>query len=176
MRHRRLRAALLVLAGSAGLAACADDYGGYGYSGLAVGYGNRGCDPYYYDCGYGGSYGYGGWNGYYADPYWGWWGNYYYPGIGFYIYDSYGRRYPWNEQYRRYWEGRRGTWGQRNWNDPRWQRWDGYRGGTGTGSWNGRTGTGSWNGRTGTGGGYTPRSSGGGHSGGGHYGGGHRGH
>jgi hypothetical protein len=182
MRHR-LRAVLVLLVGSAGLAACADEYGGYGYSGLAAGYSSRGCDPYYYDCRYYGAYGYDGWNGYGADPYWGWWGNYYYPGIGFYIYDGYGRRYAWDENYRRYWEGRRGSWGQRNWNDPRWQRWDGYRGrsGTGTGTWTGGNGTGTWSGRTGTGG-YTPRSgggTGGGHwggTGGHHGGGGHRGH
>jgi hypothetical protein len=169
MRHRRLRAALLVLAGSAGLAACADDYG-YGYGGATVGYAGRAyCDPYYYDCGGYGAYGYGG----YADPYWGWWGNYYYPGIGFFIYDSYGRRYPWNENYRRYWEGRRGSWGQRDWNDRRWQRWDGYRRGNGTDTWRGTT----WHGATGSG---NPQhhGTGGGHWGGSgwHHGGGHRGH
>ena len=92
-----------------------------------------------------------------------------------YHYDSYGRRYPWNEQYRRYWEGRRGAWGQRNWNDQRWQRWDGYRGRTGTGTWTGPNDTGgTWTGRSGTGG-YTPQSSGRSGGGGGHWGGGHGG-
>src|SRR3954468_11940276 len=99
MRHRRLLAALTVLAGSAALAGCAEDYG-YGYGGATVGYASRGyCDPYYYDCGAYRGYDYGyGWNGYYGDPYWGWWGNYYYPGIGFYVYDRYGRRSPWDER------------------------------------------------------------------------------
>jgi hypothetical protein len=173
MRHRRLRAVVIALAGVAGLSACAEDYGYGGYGGsVAVGYGARGCDPYYYDCGYyGGGYGAGyggyGYGAYYGDPYWGWWGDYYYPGIGFYVYDRLGRRYPWNEQTRRYWEGRRGSWGQRNWNDRSLQRWDGYRTRGTTG-----TGTGSWSGHSGTTGGTWHGGAGGGH----HGGGGHRGH
>jgi hypothetical protein len=174
MRRPRLRTLAFALLATAGLSACAEDYGRYGYSSVSLGYGTRGgCDPYYYDCRYyGGGYGgYGGYGayGYGADPYWGWWGNYYYPGIGFYIYDSYGRRYAWNDQYRRYWEGRRGSWGNRNWNDSRMQRWDGYRrGGTG-GTWQGHTG-GTWQGRTGTrsGGGWSHGATG--------SSGGHRGH
>lgn len=180
MRYPRLRALLVALAGVAGLSACAEEYGGYGYTNVQPGYGG-GCDPYYYDCryyggGYGG-YGYG-WNGWGADPWWGWYDGYYYPGVGFYLYDGYGRRYPWNENYRRYWEGRRGAWGQRNWNDNRWQRWDGYRnGGTGQ-TWHNGTqggnhrapgGSGTWHGGTGG-------SHGGGWHGGGNHGGGHRGH
>jgi hypothetical protein len=180
MRHPRLRAFVVALAGVAGLSACAEDYG-YGYGGVSAGYATRGCDPYYYDCGYYGA-GYGGYGagyggyGYYGDPYWGWWGDYYYPGIGFYVYDTLGRRYPWNEQTRRYWESRRGSWGQRNWNDRSLQRWDGYRNhpgtGTGTGTWSGRTGTGTWSGHTGTTGGTWHGGTAGGH----HGGGGHRGH
>jgi hypothetical protein len=169
MRRTRLATLAFALAAPFALSACDTyGYGGYGYSSVSLGYGSRGwCDPYYYDCRYYGGYGYG-YNGYGADPYWGWWGNYYYPGIGFYIYDSFGRRYPWNEQYRRYWEGRRGTWGHRNWSDPRWQRWDGYRHG---GTTNGTTG-GTWHGRTGTTGTWS------GHSGSAssHHGSGHHGH
>ena len=82
----RKRIALLALIGAAGLgvAACND---GYGYSGVAVGYG-----PSYYD-GYG-------------PGYWGWYGDYYYPGTGIYVYDRYRRSYRWNDDQRRYWQGR----------------------------------------------------------------------
>jgi hypothetical protein len=121
----RPRTAMLVLAAGLGLSACAYD-GGYGYGGLSVGYGGGYCDPYYYDCysGYGGYGGYGG----YSDPWWGWYGDYYYPGIGIYVFDRSGRRHRWNDNDRRYWEGRRGHWGNRDWNDRRWERWDNFRG------------------------------------------------
>src|SRR4051812_44151894 len=108
MRHPRLRALAIAVLGVTGLSACADYGYGDGYGRVSVGYGGGGCDPYYYDCGAYGGYGYGaGYGGYgsYGDPYWGWWGDYFYPGIGFYVYDRIGRRYPWNEQTRRYWEG-----------------------------------------------------------------------
>ncbi|MEA3065825.1 MAG: hypothetical protein QOJ27_2277, partial [Sphingomonadales bacterium] len=114
----RLRTAVLLAAGL-GLSACAYDRG-YGYGGLSVGYGGY-CDPYYDDC-YSG-YGYGG----YSDPWYGWYGDYYYPGIGIYVFDRYGRRHRWNDDHRRYWEGRRGHWQGRDWNDRRWERWDNYR-------------------------------------------------
>lgn len=52
-------------------AACTD---GYGYSGLGVGYGAG-----YYDDPY---YAGGGWGGGYGAPYYGWYGDYYYPGTG----------------------------------------------------------------------------------------------
>ena len=119
----RLRTAALVLAAGLGLSACSH-YGGYGYGGLSVGYGSSYCDPYYDDCygGYGG-YGYG-----YGDPWYGWYGDYYYPGIGIYVFDRLGRRHRWNDDHRRYWEGRRGRWQGRDWNDRRWERWDNYRG------------------------------------------------
>ncbi|HYG30711.1 MAG TPA: hypothetical protein VD887_10915 [Allosphingosinicella sp.] len=113
MSSPRLRAALIVLASSLGLGACA--YDGYGYGGgyASVGYGGY-CDPYYDDC-YGGGYG---------DPWYGWYDGYYYPGFGFYIYDQYRRPFRWNDNHRRYWESRRHRWGDRNWNDRRWERWD----------------------------------------------------
>jgi hypothetical protein len=116
----RLRTAAILLAAGLGLSACAYDRG-YGYGGVSVGYGGY-CDPYYDDC-YSG-YGYGG----YYDPWYGWYGDYYYPGIGIYVFDRSGRRHRWNDDHRRYWEGRRGRWQGRDWNDRRWERWDNYRG------------------------------------------------
>ncbi len=111
---------------------------GYGYSGVNVGIGSGGYyDPY--NDGYGGygSYaGYGGYGGAYAPSYYGWSGNYYYPGTGVYVYDRDRRRYRWNDGQRRYWEGRRGSIGgnariRDNWadfrRDARQERRD-YRG------------------------------------------------
>jgi hypothetical protein len=93
----RARTAALTVAASVGLAACATPYG---YGGVGVGYGS-GYDGY---GGYGypaGAYGYG------YEPYWGWYDDYYYPGTGYYVYDRYRRPYPWNDDHRRHWEGRR---------------------------------------------------------------------
>ena len=119
MSPTRLSASALLLASGLALSGCVsyDDGYGYGYGSVSVGYGSRGCDPYWDDCYYGQAY----------DPWYGWYGDYYYPGIGFYVYDRFGRRYTWSDDYRRYWEGRRHRWGDRNWNDRRWERWDGYR-------------------------------------------------
>lgn len=79
------------LAGAAALAGCTED--GYGRSSLSIGY-----------------------NAGYGDPYWGWYGDYYYPGTGIYVYDRYRHRSTWNDAQRGYWEGRRGNWrGDRNW-------------------------------------------------------------
>lgn len=78
----------------AGLGGCADDY--------ASGY-------------YGGGY-YGS-----AAPYYGWYGDYYYPGTGIYVYDRYrvGRR--WSDADRAYWQSRRKGWHggafRNNWRD-----------------------------------------------------------
>jgi hypothetical protein len=83
--------------------------GGCTYGGLGLGYG-------YGDYGYGG-YGYSPY-GYYGSPYygagyyggfgspWGWYDNYYYPGTGIYVYDSYRRPRIWTDSQRRYWLGR----------------------------------------------------------------------
>jgi hypothetical protein len=91
----RTRALILAALGSAALAGCADyGYGGYG-SGLSVG------------LGYGG--GYGGYGGYYGDPYFGWYDNYYYPGTGIYVYDTYRRPHRWSDSQQRYWSQRRNT-------------------------------------------------------------------
>jgi hypothetical protein len=133
----RLRPALLLLASSLTLGACA--YDGYGYGGgyASVGYGGRYgggyCDPYYQDCG-----------GYYGDPWYGWYGDYYYPGWGVFVYDSYRRPYRWNDYQRRYWESRRGRWGDRDWNDRRWERWDGWDHRDGDRDW--QRGDRNWNG------------------------------
>jgi len=114
MSLRRLRLPALLLAGSLVLGGCAYDNYGYGRSRsyASVSYGSGGCDPYYYDC-YG-SY----------DPWYGWYGNYYYPGWGVYVYDSYRRPHRWNDNQRRYWNDRRSRWEGRDWNDRRWERWD----------------------------------------------------
>lgn len=95
----------LVGAAALGVAACTD---GYGRTGVSVGYGSAG----YYD-------------GAYGDPYWGWNGDYYYPGTGYYVYDRDRRPTRWNESQRAYWEQRRQSWrGDRrqmrdNWRDHR---------------------------------------------------------
>jgi hypothetical protein len=82
---------------------------GYASDGYDSGYG---CDGYsdfdsYYGCdsGYGFSnIGYGG----------GWYSNYYYPGYGYYVFDSYGRRHQMHNDHRRYWGGQRYNWYREN--------------------------------------------------------------
>lgn len=146
---KRLALLGLILGAGLGTAACTD---GYGYSGVAVGYGSGGyygdgygyADPYY-----GGGYGYGGYPSYF-----GWYGDYYYPGTGIYVYDQYRRPYRWNDGQRRYWEGRRNSWrGDRNFRND-WngfdRRGDGIRGNGGYGGvprqgWNGGD-RGNWRG------------------------------
>jgi hypothetical protein len=88
----------LLAAGSLALGGCA-----YGDLGLGVGYGGG-----YGDYGYGyGSpyYGYGYGSPYYGAGYgsYGWYDNYYYPGTGYYVYDSYRRPHVWNDRQRTYW-------------------------------------------------------------------------
>jgi hypothetical protein len=58
-----------------------------------------------YDDGYGVGY-----SAAWGDPYWGWYGDYYYPGTGIYVYDVHHRRTAWNDDQRRYWEGRHTGW------------------------------------------------------------------
>ena len=95
----------LLAAGALALGGCADYYGG------GLGYGS------YYG-GYGGYYGY----GYGYDPF-GWYGDYYYPGVGVYVYDTHHNRHYWDDSQRRYWSGRRSqyeshsghTWNSANW-------------------------------------------------------------
>lgn len=88
------------LAGAALIGGCTDR-GGYGYGGVEVGY-----------------------NTAWGDPYWGWYGDYYYPGTGVYVYDRHRRRSSWNDSQRAYWEGRRSSWhGDRTWRN----NWRGFR-------------------------------------------------
>jgi hypothetical protein len=87
---RKLLLLIVPLAGAAALGGCAEDkYGAY---------------PYGY--GYGGV----GYSAAWGDPYWGWYGDYYYPGTGIYIYDVQRHRRPWTDDQRHYWEGRRQGW------------------------------------------------------------------
>lgn len=90
----RIKALALSAVASVTLSACVTD-GGYG--GLSVGYGSAG---YYGNPYYGGGY------GHYAS---GWYDDFYYPGGGYYVYDRRGARHAWNDNQRRYWEGRRYT-------------------------------------------------------------------
>ena len=82
---RKLMLMLVPLAGAATLSGCMDKGYGYGYG----------------DVGYSAAWG---------DPYWGWYGDYYYPGTGIYIYDVHRHRHAWSDDQRRYWEGRRQSW------------------------------------------------------------------
>nr|WP_246352252.1 hypothetical protein [Sphingomonas xinjiangensis] len=118
---------------------CAED--GYGYSGVSVGYGVADYGGYGYDgLGYDG-FGYGSGLG----SYFGWYGDYYYPGSGVYVYDQYRRPFRWNQGQRRYWENRGRNWrGDRN---PNWGQWGNRPGGPGRPGWNdGRPGRPGWNG------------------------------
>lgn len=112
MSSLRLAAAGLVLAAGLSVSACATD--DYGYGGVSVGYSDW--DPYY--------------GGYSADPYWGWYGDYYYPGTGYYVYDHYNRRHRWNDSQRGYWQGRSGNW--RNAHREMRPMWRDYRGARGS--------------------------------------------
>ena len=85
----------LVAAGALTLGGCAYGDVGFGYGG---GYGSYG---------YGGGYGYDYASPYYGagygSPYFGWYDDYYYPGTGYYVYDSYRRPHMWNSRQRNYW-------------------------------------------------------------------------
>ena len=130
MRLSRLRLAALALTSGLTLGGCAygfgDPYGSYGS--LGVGYGNYGYGNYGYGYPYGGSgygygypyggYGYGGgypygaygsYGGLYGSPYWGWYDGLYYPGTGYYVYDTYRRPHVWTDTQKRYWISRRPT-------------------------------------------------------------------
>ena len=99
----------LVAAGAIALGGCTYGglglgygYGDYGYGGYG-GYGSYSYSPYGYGSPY---YGAGSYYGGYGSPYWGWYDNFYYPGTGFYVYDSYRRPRIWTDTQRRYWLGR----------------------------------------------------------------------
>ncbi|HET7816760.1 MAG TPA: hypothetical protein VFK58_04215 [Sphingomicrobium sp.] len=112
MRALNLRTATVALVAGLGLGGCA--YGPYGGLGVGVGYGNAGygtagygggyCDPYYDR--YCSSYGYSSYGSPYGYSPYGWHDGYYYPGTGYYVYDSYRRPYRWSDAQRRYWQDR----------------------------------------------------------------------
>jgi hypothetical protein len=86
----------LAAASALALSGCAD----YGY-GMGFGYGGG----YYGDYGYAGPY-YGDYAYGYGGPYFGWYDDFYYPGAGIYVYDSYRRPHMWNDRERTYWTSR----------------------------------------------------------------------
>jgi hypothetical protein len=83
-------------------------YGDYGYGGY--GYGSP-----YYGYGYGPYGGYGAYPGYYGG--FGWYDDYYYPGTGTYVYDSYRKPHAWSSRQRTYWMSHQssGTTKSANW-------------------------------------------------------------
>jgi hypothetical protein len=106
----------LIAAGALTLGGCA--YGDFGYGGLGVGVGYG--DPYY-GAGYGPYGGYGAYPGYYGGLGYGWYDNYYYPGTGVYVYDSYRRPHMWSDRQRSYWSNHRTT------SATRTTDWSGFR-------------------------------------------------
>jgi hypothetical protein len=134
MRGPRLRLAVLTAASGIVLSGCAYGMYGdpYGYGGVSVGIGS-GYGGYGYDYPYGGGYGspYGGYGYGYGgyDPF-GWYGDYYYPGSGIYVYDRYRTRHEWNDTQRRYWQDRRDRWQRRSGSTTvpttgdNWSGWD----------------------------------------------------
>jgi hypothetical protein len=93
-------------------------YGGsYGYGGpyIGVGYSSGYYDPYY------GGYGY----GYGYDPF-GWYGDYYYPGTGIYVYDSHHNRHVWNDSQRNYWTNRQAQYRSHTGRTVERSNWNGF--------------------------------------------------
>lgn len=126
MQIARFKLFALALLGGVSLAGCASEmYGPYGYGpygGMSVGVGYGG----YYGYGYGYPYGYG------YDPF-GWYGDFYYPGTGIYVYDRDRHRHEWNDDQRRYWENRRSSWQSRtgrSWSGH--SNWSGWHRGSGS--------------------------------------------
>ena len=95
--------ATLIAGAAVGLAACAEDYGYGGGVGYAGGYGYE-AGPY--DGYYGNPYGYSSVPFGYAGAGFGWYGDYYYPGTGYYVYDRGGHRRQWDRGQQTYWSGR----------------------------------------------------------------------
>jgi hypothetical protein len=98
----------LLAAGALALGACA--YGGYG-------------GAYYGDYGYGAPY-YGYSYGAY-DPF-GWYGDYYYPGTGIFVFDSSHHRHRWDRDQERYWTSRRTQWASRSRQHVTGENWSGF--------------------------------------------------
>ncbi|WP_185829184.1 hypothetical protein [Sphingomonas ginkgonis] len=109
MRNPILATGALALA-AATLGGCAYDSYGYGGGfGLGIGGGD------YYGAGYD-----------YA-PY-GWYGDYYYPGVGAYVYDRGRHRHAWNGDQQRYWGDRTQRWHQMGRSPVTGENWSGMRG------------------------------------------------
>ncbi len=103
--------AALLFGASTGLSGCVYDIG-LGFASDGYYDDAYGCDPYggydaYYDCDYGHGFSNIGFGG-------GWYDNYYYPGHGIFLFDTFGRRHPMREQYRRYWGEKRHVWYREN--------------------------------------------------------------
>ena len=134
MRVPRLLLAALALTSGIILSGCAYDMygdgygGGYGYgpySGVSVGIGyGGGYGGYGYGYPYGG-YGYGGYGYGGYDPF-GWYGDFYYPGSGIYVYDRYRHRHAWNDDQRHHWTDRRNRWQARNNGTTSTENWSGW--------------------------------------------------
>lgn len=129
MRVPQLRLAALALVSGMGLSGCASDmYGSpYGYGGVDYGY-NYGYPGYGYGYSpnYGSGYGYGYGYGYGAyDPF-GWYGDFYYPGVGIYVYDRHRNRHVWNNDQQRYWADRRSQWQGRGGTVNNTENWSGW--------------------------------------------------
>jgi hypothetical protein len=160
MRVSHIRLAAVALTSGILLSGCAydmygDPYGyGYGYGprssvSIGVGYGGYGYGGYPYG-GYYGGYGYGSpYGGYGYDPF-GWYGDYYYPGSGIYVYDRSRTRHVWSGDQQRYWSERRQQWqghagststGE-NWSGWDRSHWRNREGSTNTGGW--AHGSGGW--------------------------------
>jgi hypothetical protein len=136
-----MRLAVALVGGALSLSGCAYDmygdpygYGGYGYgpySGVSGYYGGSGYPGYGYpDYGYDG-YGYGGYGYGGYDPF-GWYGDYYYPGVGIYLYDRGRNRHRWNDTQRRYWTNRTSTWESRSGTTMARGNWSGFNRDRGT--------------------------------------------
>lgn len=93
MTYSFFKKAVLAAAVTVGLAGCSSY--GRGYSSVGLGYGTGG----YYAPGAFGGVG----SGY------GWYDDFYYPGTGYYVYNRAGQRTRWNDNQRRYWQGRQYT-------------------------------------------------------------------
>jgi hypothetical protein len=118
-RVTKMALRMAALAGmTAGLSACYTDFG-LGYASDGYGYNNYDCDPYSpFDSYYGCDYGYGfsniGFGG-------GWYDNFYYPGHGIFVFDSYGSRFNMRDHHRRYWGSQRFNWQREHYRGGRHQ-------------------------------------------------------
>jgi hypothetical protein len=115
MRISQIRLAAVALTSALVLAGCAYDDYGYGYGPYGYGYPHSSVSI---GVGYGGGYGS-------YDPF-GWYGNYYYPGTGIYVYDRSRTRHVWSGDQQRYWAQRRQNSGTSS-TSENWSGWDRHR-------------------------------------------------